>query len=119
MRDPRPRAPPWRLRGPPTAARSRSIASHDRNGTRHPSCTLLPMENAVDFARDELVPRLRGLLHAWAFWFALVAAVVLIAIAPAGKATTAAGIYGVGLRAPFGAGVAYRRWGGNPGWKRT
>jgi hemolysin III len=75
------------------------------------------MDNAVDFARDELVPRLRGLLHAWAFWVALVAAVVLVVIAPDGKATAAAAIYGAGLCALFAASATYHRWRGNPRWK--
>ena len=75
------------------------------------------MESALEFARDEVVPRLRGLLHAWAFWFALVAAVVLVVIAPDGKATLAAAIYGAGLCALFGASATYHRWRGNPRWK--
>jgi hemolysin III len=75
------------------------------------------MEAAREFARDEVVPRLRGLLHAWAFWFALVAAVVLVVIAPDGRATLAAAIYGAGLCALFGASATYHRWRGNPRWK--
>jgi hemolysin III len=75
------------------------------------------VEAARDFAREEIVPRLRGVLHAWAFWFALAAAVVLILIAPTGKATLAAAIYGAGLCALFGASATYHRWRGNPRWK--
>jgi hemolysin III len=75
------------------------------------------MESALDFTREELVPRLRGLLHAWAFWFALVAAVALVVIAPDGKATLAAAIYGAGLCALFGASATYHRWRGRPRWK--
>lgn len=63
------------------------------------------------------MPRLRGLLHAWAFWFALAAAVVLIAVAPDARARVAAVIYGIGLCALFGASATYHRWRGNPRWK--
>jgi hemolysin III len=71
----------------------------------------------LEFARDEVVPRLRGLLHAWAFWFALVAAVVLILVAPNARARIGAVIYGIGLCALFGASATYHRWRGNPRWK--
>ena len=75
------------------------------------------MESALEFAREEVVPRLRGLLHAWAFWFALAAAVVLIVVAPDTRARIAALIYGIGLCALFGASATYHRWKGNPRWK--
>jgi hemolysin III len=75
------------------------------------------MESALDFAREEVVPRLRGLLHAYAFWFALAAAVVLIFVAPDTRARVAALIYGIGLCALFGASATYHRWRGNPRWK--
>jgi hemolysin III len=75
------------------------------------------VESALDFARDEVVPRLRGLLHAWAFWFAIAAAVVLIVVAPDARARVAAVIYGIGLCALFGASATYHRWRGNPRWK--
>jgi hemolysin III len=63
------------------------------------------------------LPRLRGLLHAWAFWFALAAAITLIVVAPDARARVAAVIYGVGLCALFGASATYHRWRGNPRWK--
>jgi hemolysin III len=75
------------------------------------------MESAVDFAASEVVPKLRGLLHAWAFWFALAAAIVLVVIAADGRARVAALIYGVGLCALFGASATYHRWRGDPRWK--
>jgi hemolysin III len=75
------------------------------------------VESALDFAREEVVPRLRGLLHAWAFWFAVAAAAVLIVVAPDTKARIGAAIYGVGLCALFGASATYHRWRGNPRWK--
>src|SRR5438045_1738661 len=75
------------------------------------------MESALEFARDEVVPRLRGLLHAYAFWFALAAAIALIAVAPDARARIGAAVYGVGLCALFGASATYHRWRGHPRWK--
>jgi hemolysin III len=75
------------------------------------------MNSRLEFARDEVVPRLRGLLHAWAFWFAIVAAAVLIAVAHDGRARIAAIVYGLGLCALFGASATYHRWRGHPRWK--
>jgi hemolysin III len=75
------------------------------------------MTSPMDFAREEVVPRLRGLLHACAFWFAIAAATVLIVVAADGRARIAALIYGVGLCALFGASATYHRWRGNPRWK--
>lgn len=66
---------------------------------------------------DELIPRLRGLLHAWAFWIAVAAVIPLVAFAPTGKARLAALIYGIGLCALFGASGLYHRWRGDPRWK--
>jgi hemolysin III len=75
------------------------------------------MTSPLEFAREEVVPRLRGVLHAWAFWFAVVAAVVLVLVAADARARVAALIYGVGLCALFGASATYHRWRGNPRWK--
>ena len=75
------------------------------------------MGSPLEFAREEVVPRLRGLLHAWAFWFALAAAGILIIVAYDGRARVAAIIYGVGLCALFGASATYHRWRGHPRWK--
>src|SRR5918992_819359 len=66
---------------------------------------------------EEVIPRLRGLLHAYAFWFAAVAAVVLVALAPNGQARIAATIYGAGLCALFAASGLYHRWRWHPRWK--
>jgi hemolysin III len=63
------------------------------------------------------IPLLRGVLHAWAFWFALVAGAVLIALAPDGTARLAAAIYGVGLCALFAGSALYHRWRWNPRWR--
>jgi hemolysin III len=66
---------------------------------------------------EEVIPRLRGLLHAYAFWFAAVAAAVLVALAPTSQARVAAAIYGAGLCALFAASGLYHRWRWSPRWK--
>jgi hemolysin III len=64
------------------------------------------------FAAEELVPRLRGVSHVFASALALAAATVIVALAPAGKATAALAVYGVGLVALFGGSALYHRWPG-------
>ena len=49
------------------------------------------------FVTEEVIPRLRGLLHAHAAWVAAAASVVLVALAPTANARVAALIYGGGL----------------------
>jgi hemolysin III len=66
---------------------------------------------------EEVIPRLRGLLHAYAFWFAAVAAAALVALAPTPEARFAAAIYGTGLCALFAASGLYHRWRWSPRWK--
>jgi hemolysin III len=61
---------------------------------------------------EELVPRLRGVSHAWGSLVALAAAVVIVALAPGGEATTALAVYGAGLVAVFGGSALYHRWPG-------
>jgi hemolysin III len=63
------------------------------------------------------VPRLRGVLHAYAFWVALVAAVALTLAASGALARTAAAIYGGGLCALFAASALYHRWRWDPRWR--
>jgi len=63
------------------------------------------------------IPRLRGVTHAYAFWCALVAAVVLIAITPGGVPRAAAAVYGAGLCALFGGSGLYHRWRWHPRWR--
>jgi hemolysin III len=58
----------------------------------------------------DLVPLLRGALHAWAFWAALAAASMLVLLAPAGSARAAAIVYGAGLCALFAGSALYHRW---------
>src|SRR4051794_33359994 len=66
---------------------------------------------------DELRPLLRGLSHAYAFWVALAAAVVLTAVVPSGTARVGAAIYGAGLCGLFAASGTYHRWRWNPRWR--
>jgi hemolysin III len=61
-------------------------------------------------AADVQVPRLRGVSHAVAFFVAAGAASWAVALAPAGRATVAAAIYGLGLVALFGGSALYHRW---------
>jgi hemolysin III len=68
---------------------------------------------------DVLVPRLRGVSHAFAFLVSIAAAALVIVIAPAGRATVAAVIYGAGLIALFGGSAAYHRWPGPERFKPT
>jgi hemolysin III len=66
---------------------------------------------------DELRPLLRGISHAYAFWVALVAAVVLTAIVPSGTPRLGAVIYGIGLCGLFAASGSYHRWRWDPRWR--
>lgn len=72
---------------------------------------------AQRFVAEEVIPRLRGLLHAHAAWVAVAASAVLVALAPTGDARVAALIYGAGLVALFSASALYHRWRGDPRWK--
>jgi hemolysin III len=71
----------------------------------------------IEQAIDEVVPRLRGVSHAVAFWIALAAAAMLVALAPDATARTAATVYGVGLCALFGGSALYHRWRWDPRWR--
>jgi hemolysin III len=53
---------------------------------------------------------LRGVLHQWAFWFALAAAAGLVAFAPPGTSRVAALVYGGGLCAMLAASALYHRY---------
>ena len=63
------------------------------------------------------VPRMRGMLHLWAFWIALVAACGLVVVAAGATARTAAAVYGGGLCALFGGSALYHRWRWSPRWR--
>src|SRR5438093_9530148 len=68
-------------------------------------------------AAEDRVPALRGVLHAWAFWFAAVAGGVLIALAPGGTARLAAAVYALGLCALFAGSATYHRWRWDVRWR--
>jgi len=65
----------------------------------------------------ELVPGLRGVSHAWAFWCAVVAGSVLALYAPSAEARGAAVVYGAGMCALFAASGLYHRWRWDPRWR--
>jgi hemolysin III len=54
-------------------------------------------------------PRLRGVSHQWAFFVSLVAGVILVSVAPTGRATLATAIYAVSVAALFGVSAVYHR----------
>ena len=56
-----------------------------------------------------LRPRLRGVVHQWSFFVALVAGAALVVWAPAGRATAAAAIYAVALAGLLGTSALYHR----------
>ena len=64
---------------------------------------------------SDLIPALRGVLHQWAFWFALAAATALVALAPGGTARLSALIYGGGLCLMLAASALYHRLTCSPG----
>jgi hemolysin III len=63
---------------------------------------------------SDLIPALRGVLHQWAFWFALAAAAALVALAPAGARLPAL-VYGAGLCLMLAASALYHRLNCSPG----
>lgn len=69
-------------------------------------------ENPPASGKEHAIPRLRGVSHAVAFFLSLVAAVAVVTIAPAGRASLAAAIYGASLVALFGGSTLYHRWRG-------
>ena len=66
---------------------------------------------------EYLIPLLRGRLHAYAFWAALIAAVALVALAPSSTARVACSIYGTALCALFAISALYHRWRWDPRWR--
>jgi hemolysin III len=63
------------------------------------------------------IPRLRGVLHAYAVPPAALAALVLVVLAPGAAERVAAGVYGAGLCALFGGSGLYHRWRWSPRWR--
>ncbi|MDX6663482.1 MAG: hemolysin [Solirubrobacterales bacterium] len=67
---------------------------------------------ARDGAADAIArvkPRLRGVLHQWAFFASLVAGGLLVAFAPTPRATVATAIYAASLSALLGVSALYHR----------
>jgi hemolysin III len=64
---------------------------------------------------SELIPILRGVLHQWAFFFAVAAATALVVLAPPGEARLAAVVYGAGLCLMLAASALYHRLKCSPG----
>ena len=58
---------------------------------------------------EQIKPRLRGVLHQWAFYVSLVAGGLLVALAPSGRAAVVGGVYAVALAGMFGASALYHR----------
>jgi hemolysin III len=54
-------------------------------------------------------PRLRGVLHQWAFFASLAIGAALVIVAPAGRGTLAATIYAASVAALFGVSTLYHR----------
>jgi hemolysin III len=54
-------------------------------------------------------PRLRGVLHKWAFFASLVLGAALVIFAPGGRGTLAAAIYAASVAALFGVSALYHR----------
>ena len=65
---------------------------------------------------ETVVPLLRGVSHALAFWLALIAAFVLVIVAP-GPGRAPALVYGVGLCALFAISGLYHRWRWDHRWR--
>jgi len=77
-----------------------------------------PQEGLVSaLVSEQLIPRLRGVSHAGAAVLAAAAAIVLVALAPAGPRTAAGAVYGAGLVALFFGSALYHRWPGHPRFK--
>jgi hemolysin III len=55
------------------------------------------------------IPRLRGVIHQWSFFVALVAGVALVVWAPAGRATAASAAYAAALAGLLGTSALYHR----------
>jgi len=60
-------------------------------------------------AELSIKPRLRGVLHQWAFFVSVVGGVALVVAAPAGRATIATAIYAVSVASLFGVSALYHR----------
>jgi hemolysin III len=68
---------------------------------------------SVNAAHERVVPKLRGVSHVVACGVSVVASVVVVVLAPAGRASVAVAVYGIGLVALFGGSALYHRWSGS------
>jgi hemolysin III len=68
---------------------------------------------SAEAAHELVVPKLRGVSHAVACGVSIVAAIVVVVLAPPGRATVAVAVYGIGLVALFGGSALYHRWSGS------
>jgi hemolysin III len=86
-------------------------------GTWSRTADVSPFDVTMTTDPRDLVPLLRGVSHAYAFWAALAATVGLALLAPSATARIAALVYGVGLCALFAASATYHRWRWHPRWR--
>jgi hemolysin III len=66
---------------------------------------MVPTAGAIPLPK----PRLRGVLHKWAFFASLALGAALVALAPGGRGTLAAAIYAASVAALFGVSALYHR----------
>jgi hemolysin III len=78
----------------------------------------LPNTDDLRSAAARVKPRLRGVVHQYAFFVAVVAGAALIVLAPDGKATLAASIYVAGLAGLLGVSALYHRVNWSEGARR-
>jgi hemolysin III len=74
-------------------------------------------ETLERIVEEELRPRLRGVIHAYAFWFALAAGLALVVLAQGARARAGAGVYALGLCGLFAGSALYHRWRWDPRWR--
>jgi hemolysin III len=72
----------------------------------------------VSTAAVSVKPRLRGVSHQWGFFVSLACGAALIATAPAGRAVTAAAVYGCAVSALLGTSTLYHRVNWRPAARR-
>jgi hemolysin III len=72
----------------------------------------------MSIAPGPLKPRLRGVSHQWGFVVSVICGVVLVALAPSGRAVVAAAIYGAAVSALLGTSALYHRIDWRPAARR-
>ena len=77
------------------------------------------LSGVSDFAPvEEVKPRLRGVLHEWAFYLAIPLGVAVGMLADTALAKVAAAVYAGGVVCMFGASALYHRVTWSPPWRR-